>query len=188
MMDVSQEQLKIMGKAYQERLAAIEANSRLTILDKVVDYSADSQPVTPYIVYTDFNRAQLNEKSSSIFVYTAYENVDKYGHSKTDYQNELLFEYDAWAKAIHITVLETLGAESQLAFYDFQNHGLAQLSLRYLLKIARANQVVKIDGNVSSFDGESLKKVMALFEKFGFEFKIQNAQQGLASFYLTLAE
>ncbi|MFD0896960.1 hypothetical protein [Loigolactobacillus binensis] len=187
-MDVSQEQEKIMGKAYQERLTAIEANSKLTILDKVVDYRKDSQPVTPYIVYTDFDRAQINEKSSSIFVYTAYENVDKYGHSKTDYQNELLFEYDAWAKAIHITVLETLGAESQLAFYDFQNHGLAQLALTYLLKIARKNNVHKITGNVSSFDGESLKQVMTLFEKFDFKFKIQNGQQGLASFSLILAE
>nr|WP_125549576.1 hypothetical protein [Loigolactobacillus zhaoyuanensis] len=187
-MDVSQEQLKIMGKAYQERLAAIEANSKLTILDTVVDYNADSQPVTPYIVYTDFNRAEINEKSSSIFVYTAYENVDKYGHSKTDYQNELLFEYDAWAKSMHITVLETLGAESQLAFYDFQNHGLAQLALTHLLKIARHNKVQKIGGNVSSFDGEGLKKVMTLFEKFDFKFNVQNAQQGLASFNLSLVE
>ncbi|MFC6170518.1 hypothetical protein [Loigolactobacillus jiayinensis] len=186
-MDVSPEQLKIMGKAYQERLAAIKADARLTILDTVVDYDVDSQPVTPYIVYTDFNRAQINEKSSSIFVYTAYENVDKYGHSKTDYQNELLFEYNAWKKAIHITVLETLGAESQLAFYDFQNHGLAQLALKYLLKIAHKNQVEKIDGNVSSFDGESLKQVMALFAKFDFKFKVQDAQQGLASFELVLA-
>nr|SFZ88435.1 FIG00743435: hypothetical protein [Loigolactobacillus rennini] len=185
MMDVVQEQLKMMEKAYQERLTAIKANSDLTILDMDSTYRAKSQPVTPYIVYTDFDRAQ-NEKSSSIFVYTAYENVDKYGHSKTDYQNELLFNYDVWSKTIHITVLETLGAESQLAFYDFQNHGLAQLALSHLIQVARQKQVKAIDGNVSSFDGDSLKKVMALYQKFNFDFKVQDQQQGLASFNLLL--
>ncbi|WP_238595653.1 hypothetical protein [Loigolactobacillus backii] len=186
MMDEQKERENAMKKAYAERLTAIEADADLTILEKQDRIEAQPKKITPYIVYTNLNRERFNERSCSVFVYTPYANVDKYGHSKTDYQSELLFEYSAWDNEIHMTVLETLGSESQLAFYDFQNHGMAQLAIINLLKIARKINVTEIEGNVSSFDGEGLKKVIYLLSKFGFTFDIQDKKQGLASFKLKL--
>lgn len=175
-----------LQKAYAERLAAIKADTSLTILEQSNEQT--TAKIKPYVVYTNFNRDRIEQKSCSVFVYTPYANVDKYGHSKTDYQCELLFEYNAWERNIHMTVLETLGSESQLAFYDFQNHGLAQLALKNLLAQAQANQVQSIDGNISSFDGTNLAKVKHLFQKFGFTVKIQDEARGLASVKLILAE
>lgn len=115
-------------QAYARKLAQIEANENLTILSSM--NQVNDEKVKQYIVYTDYRENGQQESTSSIFVYTPYANVDRFGHSTVDFQTQLLFETNKWKKEMHITVLETLGAASRLAVYDFQNLGLAQLAVK----------------------------------------------------------
>ena len=110
-------------------------------------------------------------------------NLDSQGRIRTDFQNQLLFDYDGWQKQIHIAVLETLGAASKLAFFDYQNHGLAQLSLAALIKLARRLEIKKIDASLSSFDGgDDFQRIIYLYQKAGFTVVQQDLTKGLATF------
>ncbi|MFD1440350.1 hypothetical protein [Lacticaseibacillus hegangensis] len=164
---------------YAKRLAAIEKDEALTILSSMNQPQVAGEKASQYIVYTDY-QANSRKSSFTISVYTPFENVDKYGHSKADYQAQLLFDLNAWQKTMHITVLETLGSESRLAFYDFQNMGLAQLALKAFLNLANKADVDTIDGNISSFDKENFEKLDHIFRKFGFTVNVADATQGIA--------
>ena len=133
-------------QAYHKRLAAIEADPQLTVLSSMNQpQESDQNDVRQYIVFTDFKADEQKQKTNSIYVYTPFENVDKYGHSKADYQAQLLFETNRWDNVMHITVLETLGSESRLAFYDFENLGLAQLALKAFLNLAMRTCLVSAE-------------------------------------------
>ena len=83
-------------QAYHKRLAAIEADPQLTVLSSMNQpQESDQNDVRQYIVFTDFKADEQKQKTNSIYVYTPFENVDKYGHSKADYQAQL----DAWVAA-----------------------------------------------------------------------------------------
>lgn len=172
-------------QAYTKRLAAIEANTDYTVLSSM-NQPQTGEKVTQYIVYTDYRPDQTLRTSFSIFVYTPFENVDKYGHSKAEYQAQLLFEIDRWQAKMHITVLETLGSETRLAFYDFQNMGLAQLGLKAFVNLAKKAAMHLIEGNISSFDKEDSGKLQHLFEKFGFSFTADENIKGIARVRMTL--
>ncbi len=88
---------------------------------------------------------------------------------------------------MHITVLETLGSESRLAFFDYQNHGLAQLALHSLLNLANKLNVKTISGNISSFDKEKFAKIVHIFEKFEFDVTIKDAEHGIGRLNKTLS-
>lgn len=172
---------------YNKRMALIEADPNYTILasmNKPMD--ENTERATQYIVYTDFKNDGQKEKTSSIFVYTPYANMDKYGHSKADFQAQLLFELNAWDKLMHITVLETLGSESRLAFFDYQNYGLAQLALRSLLNLATKLGVQTITGNISSFDKEKFDKIVYVFNKFTFEVTVIDQEHGIGRVHKVL--
>lgn len=172
---------------YNKRMALIEDNPQYTILASMNKPMVEGATrVTQYIVYTDFKNDGQKEKTSSIFVYTPYANVDKYGHSKADFQAQLLFELNDWDKQIHITVLETLGSESRLAFFDYQNLGLAQLALQSLLNLANKLGVQTISGNISSFDKEKFDKIVYIFNKFTFDVKVINPTHGIGKIYKSL--
>ncbi|KRN28241.1 hypothetical protein IV38_GL001695 [Lactobacillus selangorensis] len=160
-------------QAFAKKLAALEKNDNLTILASMNQPYDGSGKMTQYVVYTDYQNDDRQQKTNSIFVYTPYENIDKYGHSKSDFQCQLLFELNHWDHTLHITVLETLGAESRLAFYDFQNLGLAQLALQALLNLARKGQSEVINGYISSFDADNLAKARHIFEKFAFTVTVE---------------
>ncbi|MFD1393023.1 hypothetical protein ACFQ3L_05380 [Lacticaseibacillus jixianensis] len=164
---------------YTKRLAAIEKDPALTILSSMNQPQQAGEKATQYIVYTDF-KPDSRKSSFTVSVYTPFENVDKYGHSKADFQAQLLFDLNAWQKTMHITVLETLGSESRLAFYDFENMGLAQLALKAFINLAKKTEVAKIDGNISSFDKENFAKLDHIFTKFGFTVKVADPAQGIA--------
>lgn len=166
-------------QVYAKRLAAIERDHQLTILSSMNQPQSDaSKKATQYIVYTDY-KPDSPAKSFTISVYTPFENVDKYGHSKAEFQSQLLFDTDRWQDKMHITVLETLGSESRLAFFDFQNMGLAQLALKAFMNLARKAEVGKIDGNISSFDKENYAKLKHIFEKYEFDFQMTDPKLGI---------
>ncbi|WP_456910955.1 hypothetical protein, partial [Flavobacterium sp. 3-210] len=77
-------------QAYARKLAQIEANENLTILSSM--NQVNDEKVKQYIVYTDYRENGQQESTSSIFVYTPYANVDRFGHSTVDFQAQLLFE------------------------------------------------------------------------------------------------
>lgn len=167
-------------QAYHKRLAAIEADPQLTVLSSMNQpQESDQNDVRQYIVFTDFKADEQKQKTNSIYVYTPFENVDKYGHSKADYQAQLLFETNRWDNVMHITVLETLGSESRLAFYDFENLGLAQLALKAFLNLAMKANVALVDGTISSFDKVNLAKLRHIFTKFGFNLKLTDPKTGI---------
>lgn len=167
-------------QAYNKRLAAIEADPRLTVLSSMNQrQDAAQKKVSQYIVFTDFKFDEQKQKTNSIYVYTPFENVDKYGHSKADYQSQLLFETNRWDNGMHITVLETLGSESRLAFYDFENMGLAQLALKAFINLATKADIAQVDGTISSFDKVNLTKLRHIFTKFGFTIKLTDPQTGI---------
>ena len=167
-------------QAYNKRLAAIEADPRLTVLSSMNQpQDAAQKKVSQYIVFTDFKFDEQKQKTNSIYVYTTFENVDKYGHSKADYQSQLLFETNRWDNGMHITVLETLGSESRLAFYDFENMGLAQLALKAFINLATKADIAQVDGTISSFDKVNLTKLRHIFTKFGFTIKLTDPQTGI---------
>jgi hypothetical protein len=169
---------------YQKRLAMIEDNPQYTVLASMNQPMTDGdERVTQYIVYTDIKRDDQKRKTASIFVYTPYKNVDKYGHSKADYQSQLLFELNIWDHAVHITVLETLGSESRLAFFDYQNLGLAQLAVTALLNLIKKYDVQEVDGNISSFDRDKFEKITHIFDKFGFTVTTMDAEHGIGKIF-----
>ncbi|KRK72463.1 hypothetical protein [Lacticaseibacillus nasuensis] len=173
---------------YAKRLAAIEKEPTLTVLSSMNQPRAnDAGPATQYIVYTDFKQDAQKHNSYTISVFTPYENVDKYGHAKADFQSQLLFDWDRWRNNAHITVLETLGSESRLAFYDFQNMGLAQLAIKAFVNLAKKADIATIDGNISSFDKENFAKLNHIFTKHGFTFATLNEAEGIGRIQLTLA-
>ncbi|WP_436667627.1 hypothetical protein [Latilactobacillus sakei] len=153
-------------QAFARKLAQIEADSSLTILSSM--NRANDEKVNQYIVYTDYQEGS-QQTANSIFVYTPYANVDKFGHSKVEFQAQLLFETNKWKKQMHITVLETLGAETRLAVYDFQNLGLAQLAVKAFCNLANRLEIDQIDGNISTFNQESFNKVAHILKKYHFE-------------------
>ena len=156
-------------QAFARKLAQIEADSKLTILSSMNQTSDDG--VKQYVVYTDYREGGQRESTNSIFVYTPYANVDKFGHSIVDFQAQLLFETNKWKNEMHITVLETLGAASRLAVYDYQNLGLAQLAVKAFCNLANKLEIETIDGNISTFARESFNKVEHILTKYGFEVK-----------------
>lgn len=174
----------VTSDPFQQRLQALEENPELKVLRSANDeMPLQGQQIQQYIVYTDFHHDQHMEKTNSIFVYTPWMNTDSQGRSRTDFQNQLLFDYDGWQHQIHIAVLETLGAASKLAFFDYQNHGLAQLSLRALIKLAQRLDVQTIDASLSSFDGgDDGQRIIDLFEKCGFRANNQDLSKGIATF------
>lgn len=169
-------------QAYARKLAQIEANENLTILSSM--NQVNDEKVKQYIVYTDYRENGQQESTSSIFVYTPYANVDRFGHSTVDFQTQLLFETNKWKKEMHITVLETLGAASRLAVYDFQNLGLAQLAVKAFCNLANKLEIETIDGNISTFDRDDFKKVAHILEKYEFEVQT-DAGQSSGSFIKT---
>ncbi|MFD1432342.1 hypothetical protein [Lacticaseibacillus yichunensis] len=174
-------------QAYTKRLAMIEKDPAYTILSSMNKPMAEAGgQVSQYIVYTDYQSKRQPRNSFSIFVYTPFENVDKYGHSKADFLAQLLFDIDHWKNTMHITVLETLGSESRLAFYDFQNMGLAQLALKAFINLARKADVKALDGNISSFDRDNFAKLQHIFTKFGFHCQTEDAEQGIGRITLKL--
>lgn len=174
-------------QVYAKRVAAIEKDPGLMILSSMNQpQPADQKKATQYVVYTDFQQKKERQNSFSIWVYTPFENVDKYDHSKADFQAQLLFDLNRWQNSAHITVLETLGSESRLAFYDFQNMGLAQLALKAFINLIKKSAVTTVDGNISSFDRDNFAKLQHIFEKFGFTFHVADADQGIAKITLTL--
>ncbi|WP_416354196.1 hypothetical protein ACNAN0_11225 [Agrilactobacillus fermenti] len=176
-----------LEKAYETRLKAIEQDPSLTILETMDQPQTDPKDkVTQYIVYTDFTGTSKTSKTASIYVYTPLENIDHYHNNKVEYQNQLLFEYDPWDKKMHISVLETLGAASKLAFFDYQNHGLAELALQTLIKLAKKHEIQAIDGMLSSFDGDDWDRVNHLFGKFDFTTLASDKQRGIAIYKLEL--
>ncbi|WP_390410357.1 hypothetical protein [Lacticaseibacillus jixiensis] len=175
-------------QVYAKRLAAIEKDPQFTILSSMNQPQPEGETkATQYIVYTDF-KPDRQKNSFTVSVYTPFENVDKYGHSKAEYQSQLLFDFNRWTNKMHITVLETLGSESRLAFFDFQNMGLAQLALKAFLNLARKADVVTVDGNISSFDKENYAKLKHIFEKFQFDFHVTDEAAGIGKITLSLAD
>ena len=64
-------------QAYNKRLAAIEADPRLTVLSSMNQpQDAAQKKVSQYIVFTDFKFDEQKQKTNSIYVYTPFENVD----------------------------------------------------------------------------------------------------------------
>ncbi|WP_262316039.1 GNAT family N-acetyltransferase [Lacticaseibacillus parakribbianus] len=174
-------------QVYAKRLAAIEKDPQFTILSSMNRPQADGETkATQYIVYTDYKLEDKKRNSFTVSVYTPFENVDKYGHSKADFQSQLLFDLNRWQATMHITVLETLGSESRLAFYDFQNMGLATLALKAFINLAKKAGVKTIDGNLSSFDRDNFAKLTHLFEKFGFAVTVMDAEQGIGKITLSV--
>ncbi|QVI33791.1 hypothetical protein BVJ53_11850 [Lacticaseibacillus chiayiensis] len=174
-------------QAYKKRLAAIEADPQLTVLSSMNRPQDPTQKkVSQYIVFTDFKSDEQKQKTNSIYVYTPFENVDKYGHSKADYQAQLLFETNRWDNVMHITVLETLGSESRLAFYDFENLGLAQLALKAFLNLAMKADIGLVDGTISSFDKVNLAKLRHIFTKFSFNMKMTDPKTGIGKISRTM--
>lgn len=181
------QQQSTLAKAFATRLKAVEADPELRVLKTMDQPQVDiHDQVTQYIVYTNFKPNLKKKQTASIFVYTPMENIDHYRNNKVDFQSQLLFEYDPWDKKIHISVLETLGAASRLAFFDYQNHGLAQLALQALIRLAKKNEIASINGMLSSFDGDDWDRVNHLFTKFNFETLALNKDKGLAIYRLTL--
>ncbi|MFD1465804.1 hypothetical protein ACFQ4L_06995 [Lapidilactobacillus mulanensis] len=174
--------------ALQKRMKEIETSLQLRLMRSANnDVPLIDQHIQQYLVYTDFKIDQIKEKTNSIFVYTPWMNLDSQGRIRTDFQNQLLFDYNGWDHSMHIAVLETLGAASQLAFFDYQNHGLAQLSLQALIKLAERTEVQTIDASLSSFDGgDDFKRIIYLFEKIGFEVVNQDEAKGVARFEYSL--
>lgn len=170
--------------SFQHRLKELENNPELRVMRSTNnDLPLVDQHLEQYIVYTDFQFDQRREKTNSIFVYTPWMNLDSQGRIRTDFQNQLLFDYDGWQKQIHIAVLETLGAASKLAFFDYQNHGLAQLSMGALIKLAQRLEVTSINASLSSFDGgDDFQRINYLYQKLGFQVKQQDLTRGLATF------
>lgn len=160
-------------QALARKLAQIEADTSLTILSSM--NRKNDEKVNQYIVYTDYQEGS-QQTTNSIFVYTPYANVDKFGHSKVEFQAQLLFETNKWKKQMHITVLETLGAETRLAVYDFQNLGLAQLAVKAFCNLANRAEIDQIDGNISTFDRESFNKVTHILKKYEFEVNAEPGQ------------
>lgn len=180
-------QQPILAKAFATRLKSVETDPELRVLKTMDQAQVDiHDQASQYIVYTNFQANLKKKQTASIFVYTPMENIDHYRNNKVDFQCQLLFEYDPWDKKIHISVLETLGAASRLAFFDYQNHGLAQLALQALIRLAKKNEIASIDGMLSSFDGDDWDRVNHLFEKFNFETVALNKDKGLAIYRLTL--
>lgn len=174
-------------QVYAKRLAAIEKDPELTVLSSMNRPQTDPKaPASQYIVYTDFKATTQKHNSYTVSVFTPYENVDKYGHAKADFQSQLLFDWDRWRNNAHITVLETLGSESRLAFYDFENMGLAQLAIKAFINLAKKADIATLDGNISSFDKDNFAKLQHIFEKHGFTFATINANDGIAKIQLTI--
>ncbi|MFD1484743.1 hypothetical protein ACFQ5J_05820 [Lacticaseibacillus baoqingensis] len=174
-------------QVYAKRLAAIEKDPNFTILSSM-NQPMQGKQATQYIVYTDFKPDNQQQKSFTVSVYTPFENVDKYGHSKADYQSQLLFDVNHWENKMHITVLETLGSESRLAFFDFQNMGLAQLALKAFINLARKADIAMIDGNISSFDKDNFAKLQHIFEKYQFDLHVADPNQGIGKITMTLGD
>ncbi|WP_225047737.1 hypothetical protein [Lacticaseibacillus kribbianus] len=174
-------------QVYAKRLAAIEKDPQFTILSSMNRPQAPGETTaTQYIVYTDYKLEDKKRSSFTVSVYTPFENVDKYGHSKADFQSQLLFDLNRWQNTMHITVLETLGSESRLAFYDFQNMGLATLALKAFINLAKKAGITTIDGNLSSFDRDNFKKLTHLFSKFDFDITVMDSAQGIGKIALTV--
>lgn len=179
------QQESMLVKAFETRLKTIEADPNLIVLTTMDQPQLnDKDKVSQYIVYTNFKPGLKKQQTAAIFVYTPLENIDHYQNNKVDYQSELLFEFDPWDKKIHISVLETLGAASKLAFYDYQNHGLAQMALQALIKIAKKHEIETIDGMLSSFDGDDWDRVNHLFGKFDFATIAADKTRGVAIYRL----
>lgn len=176
------------SNSFQRRLQELEKSSEFRVLRSANNQTPlVDQRLEQYIVYTDFQFDQRMKKTNSIFVYTPWMNVDSQGRSRTDYQNQLLFDYDGWQHTIHITVLETLGAASRLAFFDYQDRGLARLSLEALLKLARRLNVDTVTASLSSFDGDKdFQRVVDLYKAAGFQVSQADADHGLAKFTFRL--
>ncbi|WP_125768144.1 GNAT family protein [Lapidilactobacillus wuchangensis] len=175
---------------FQQRMQVLNESSELKVLRSAnSEEPLHDQQIQQYIVYTDFHHDQRMAKTNSIFVYTPWMNTDSQGRPRTDFQNQLLFDYDGWQKQIHIAVLETLGAASKLAFFDYQNHGLAKLSLQSLIKLAQRLSVKTIDASLSSFDGgDDGQRVIKLFEECGFTANNQDLTKGIATFVYQLED
>lgn len=183
------QQESTLAKAFETRLKTIEADPDLTVLKTMDQVQTEPhEKVTQYIVYTDFKTDSTKQQTASIFVYTPLENIDHYKNNKVDFQSQLLFEYDPWDQKIHISVLETLGAASKLAFFDYQNRGLAQLALQALIRIAKKNGIASINGMLSSFDGDDWDRVNHLFTKFDFVRLAADKDRGVAIYRLELGK
>lgn len=155
-------------KIYAKRLTCLEQSPDYTILSSMNKPVQSGHKISQYIVYTDFKPQSEQVESYSIFVYSPFANVDKRGHSKAEYQSQLLFETNVWERKLHLTVLETLGSESRLAFHDFQNMGFAQLALQSLLWLAVRNDYRLIEGNITAFDNTSFIKMKHILSKARF--------------------
>lgn len=155
-------------KIYAKQLAYLEQSPDYTILSCMNRPFKEGNKISQYIVYTDFMPQTDQVKSSSIFVYSPFKNVNNQGYPKANYQSQLLFETNVWEKKLHLTVLETLGSESHLAFYDFQNMGFAQLALRSFINLAVRNEYKLIEGNISTFDKNSFEKIKHILNKENF--------------------
>ncbi|ERL63721.1 hypothetical protein L248_2239 [Schleiferilactobacillus shenzhenensis LY-73] len=152
------------------RIKTIREDSELQVLAQLDQPTTNEPIITQYVAYTDFHNAQEKKQTASIFVFTPYMNLDTHQHPIVEYQTQLMFHFDPWQKSIHVSVLETLGAASKLAFFDYQNHGLATVALQALIGLARKNGFATIDGVVSSFDGhDDLLRISDVLQKVGFK-------------------
>lgn len=172
---------------FEQRMLTIEQNPHYRVLRSANVRAKVEHKITQYIVYTDFIKYEGQQKTASIFVYTPWQNSNAHGKELTDYQTQLLFDYNGWDQSIHIVVLETLGAASKLAFYDYQNYGLATLAVSALIKLARRLNVKTITCAVSSFDGANQWDcVCHIFEKAGFVLQQTSSQVKNGQFTLQL--
>lgn len=178
----------LLSKVLSARIQEIRKDSQLHVLTQLDEPSGNEPRVTQYVAYTDFSADQQQKQTASIYVFTPYKNLDNHNRAIIEYQTQLMFNYDPWQKTMHISVLETLGAASSLAFFDYQNHGLATVALKGLIGLARRNGYTHIDGVVSSFDGvDDLLRISDLFQKVGFSVQTNpsNPHVGEYSYALT---
>lgn len=153
------------NKVYAKQLAYLEQSPDYTILSYMNKPFKAGEKISQYVVYTDFKPQVDSIKCYSIFVYSPFANANKQGYPKANFQSQLLFETNVWEKKLHLTLLETLGSESHLAFYDFQNMGLAQIALRSFINLAVRNEYRLIEGNITTFDVTSFDKIKHILNK-----------------------
>lgn len=159
----------LLSKVLIDRIKGIRENPALQALAQLDEPSSNEPRVTQYVAYTDFTTAESKRQTASIYVFTPYMNLDAHQHPIVEYQTQLMFHFDPWTKSIHVSVLETLGAASKLAFFDYQNHGLATVALQALIGLGRKNGFHNIDGVVSSFDGhDDLLRISDVLQRVGF--------------------
>lgn len=174
----------LLSKTLADRIKQIKADSQFQVLTQLDEPSSNEPRITQYVAYTDFSAMTDKPRVASIYVFTPYMNLDAHQHPIVEYQTQLMFHFDPWQKTIHVSVLETLGSASKLAFFDYQNHGLATVALKALIGVAKKNGFASINGVISSFDGhDDLVRISNVLRNAGFQVQAEDDMPHVGEFH-----